>query len=159
MIGRIKESSRRLNSPLAACTVKYVSKPTLHQICNFLQMPHFTHILPCKAPLLFGRHHIDHLSADGACLSCCEVSVVTVLKVYANLACSFHLESFHGFSAFVCDVVFHCFNLLNRNLWVIGFALVLYETQNQILKKIFSRKISLTDTKNYIIILYIHFLR
>ncbi len=42
----------------------FVLYPTLHQKRNLLQMPNLPHILPRKTPLLFRRHHINHLTAN-----------------------------------------------------------------------------------------------
>ena len=47
-------------------------------------------------------HLLDHTSADRACLTRCEVAVVALLEVYAELACGLHLESLEGFSALLC---------------------------------------------------------
>lgn len=51
------------------------------------------------------NHLLNHLSADAACLTGGQVTVVTVLKIYANLAGSLHFKLFH------CSLCFgnHCF--------------------------------------------------
>ena len=57
-------------------------------------------------------HLLDHLSANGTCLLGSEIAVVTLLQVYTNLACSFHLESLKCFLSLrnKC-LVAHCFLL------------------------------------------------
>lgn len=99
-----------------------LSKAALHNKHDFLRMTRFAYIFPCKAPLLFGCHHIDHLTANGACFSCCKIAVVAVLEVNAYFACCFHLESFESFSALSCKIrIVHfiiSFNLSDLFDWV-----------------------------------------
>jgi len=45
-------------------------------------------------------HFLYHLTADRTGLFCCEVAIITLLKVYANFACGFHLELIHCFLCF-----------------------------------------------------------
>ena len=62
-----------------------------------------------RAPLFFGQilfrtkavlvafdHLLDHLSADGTCLTGGDVAVVTLVEVYADFAGGLHLELLHG---------------------------------------------------------------
>lgn len=41
----------------------------------------------------YGSHILDHLSADGARLLGCEITVVAVLKIYTDLGSGFHFEA------------------------------------------------------------------
>ena len=41
---------------------------------------------------VFFDHLLNHLTADGACLTCSEITVVALVKVYAYFACCLHLE-------------------------------------------------------------------
>ena len=58
-------------------------------------------------------HFLDHLSADGACLLCSEVTVITLLEVNADIACGFHLKLIESFLSFGNKrLVRHCIFLL-----------------------------------------------
>ena len=81
--------------------------PHLRRYPKSFDMPWLAHILPCEAPLLFRTHHIDHLTADGACLAGSEVAVISLLEVYADFVCCLHLESFKSLSSFRSSHTFH----------------------------------------------------
>ena len=57
-------------------------------------------------------HLLDHLTAYGAGLLRGEVTVVTLLEVYTNFVCSFHLKSLHCFLCFRNQsfIACHCFD-------------------------------------------------
>ena len=60
-------------------------------------MPSFFVLL--HALLVSFDHLLDHLAADGACLTGGQVTVVTVGQVDANLGSSLHLELVHGLTS------------------------------------------------------------
>ena len=70
-------------------------------------MPVFTDVCAGESPLLFRTHHIDHLTADGACLAGGEIAVVALLEVHTDLVCCLHLESFKSLSSLRSSHTFH----------------------------------------------------
>jgi len=59
--------------------------------------------------VLIGLDHLlNHLTANGACLTGGELAVVAVLQVYANLGCSLHLEVLHSLFGFGDDDTISC---------------------------------------------------
>ncbi len=61
----------------------------------------------------YGRHDVDHLSADRTCLLCSEIAVITLLEVNADIACGFHLKLIESFFCFGNKrLVRHCIFLL-----------------------------------------------
>ena len=55
-------------------------------------MPHNDTVGSLKNFSSFGYFVFDHLAADAAGLTCGQVAIVALLKVYANLVGGFHLE-------------------------------------------------------------------
>ena len=68
----------------------------------------------------YGRHDIDHLTADRACLTGGEIAVVALIKSYAYFARGFHLEllksslCFGNHNLIVGTVSHFCFLLICR---------------------------------------------
>ena len=66
-------------------------------------MPPYDAIRTLKNFSSFGYTCFDHLATDAACLTSGQIAVVALLKVYANLIGSFHLELLKGLlSLLVC---------------------------------------------------------
>ena len=61
-------------------------------------MTHCNTILPVKCHSSYGCHLLDHLAADGACLTGGQVTVVAVGQVDANFLGCLHLELIHCFT-------------------------------------------------------------
>ena len=89
--------------------IKTLLNTHLHGQVKSLGMPVFTDVCAGEAPLLFRTHHIDHLTADRACLTGGEVAVVALLEVHAYLVGCLHLESFESLSAFGTCHTFHLY--------------------------------------------------
>ncbi len=96
-------------------------------------MPDFSGVLACKRPLLFCTHHIDHLTADGACFSGSQIAVVALLEVYANFVCCLHLEFVESFSTLLSC---YTFDFVSPFV-VFGLAIILYANTAVILQGIF----------------------
>ena len=54
-------------------------------------------IIPEDFCLSYGTDDVDHLAADGTCLTAGKVAVVTLLEVNAYFVGAFHLKTVHGF--------------------------------------------------------------
>ena len=53
-------------------------------------------VMTFKSHSSYGVHIVYHLAIDRAGLTRGEITVITVLQVYANLACSLHLKLIQG---------------------------------------------------------------
>ena len=63
-------------------------------------MPHRNSIVSVESHGSYGCHIFDHLTADGACFLGGEVTVVSLLEVYADFCGCFHLETVECFFCF-----------------------------------------------------------
>ena len=71
-------------------------------------------LLLLKAVFVCLDHLLDHLAANGACLACSELAVITVLQVNADFTCRLHLELIHclaccGNDKTIAGIVRHSF--------------------------------------------------
>ena len=72
----------------------------------------------------YGTHLLDHLAADGACLTGGQVTVVTIGQVDADLGSCLHLELVHGLTCLgnvqlIVVLSTHC-DFSPFDLWIVS---------------------------------------